>query len=202
MFGAFEPSFLETLAANLPESVACFWTGPKVVPKKISLTDIRKVTEHIKHRLILWDNYPVNDLSMGKELHLSPLTGRDARLPEAVYGYLNNPLLQEALSFIPLATCFDYAANPARYDPEKSWRRVVAELFGGKSLKHWLAIRDFCQRFNRAKNQERSPSLSAKERSALDAARGYILKKRAEPWAEEFRPWLALMEKSLTGKNN
>jgi len=202
MFGAFEPSFLETLAANLPESVACFWTGPKVVPKKISLTDIRKVTEHIKHRLILWDNYPVNDLSMGKELHLSPLTGRDARLPEAVYGYLNNPLLQEALSFIPLATCFDYAANPARYDPEKSWRRVVAALFGGKSLKHWLAIRDFCRRVNRAKNQERPPSLSAKERSALNAARGYILKNRAEPWAEEFRPWLALMEKSLTGKSN
>ena len=202
MFGTFEPSFLETLAAHLPESVACFWTGPKVVPKKVSLTDIRKVTKHIKHRLILWDNYPVNDLSMSKELHLSPLTGRDPRLPKAVYGYLNNPLLQEALSFIPLATCFDYAANPPRYDPEKSWRRVIMEIFGRKALNHWRAIRRFCERVNRAKDKEKPLALSAKDRSPLEAARGYILKKRAEPWAEEFRPWLALMEKSLTGKSN
>src|SRR3989338_9226299 len=67
MFGTFEPSFLETLAAHLHESVACFWTGPKVVPKKVSLTDIRKVTKQLKQRLILWDNYPVNDLSMRSE---------------------------------------------------------------------------------------------------------------------------------------
>jgi len=200
MFGTFEPSFLETLAAHLPESVACFWTGPKVVPKRISLNDIRRVTKQLKQRLILWDNYPVNDLSMSKELHLSPLTGRDPRLPEAVYGYLNNPLLQEALSFIPLATCFDYAADPARYDPEKSWRRGVTELYGRDSLQHWRAIREFCERISGAKNKERTLSLASKERSELEAARRYVLGHRGERWFEEFHPWLDLLEKSLTRK--
>ena len=81
---------------------------------------------------MLWDNYPVNDLSMRDELHLGPLQGRDPKLPRAVYGYLSNPLLQEKLSFIPLATCFDYAADPIHYQPESSWKKIVCELFGAE----------------------------------------------------------------------
>ena len=127
MFGKFESGFLETLVEHLPASVACFWTGPRVVSKEIGLSHARQIAARLKRRLILWDNYPVNDLSMKDEMHLSPLTGRDARLPEVVYGYLNNPLLQEALSFVPLATCFDYAARPAAYDPEQSWQRIIRE---------------------------------------------------------------------------
>ncbi len=202
MFGDFEPRFLETLAAYLPESVACFWTGPSVVSKKITLAHVHKVVNRLNHRLILWDNYPVNDLSMSQEMHLAPLIGRDPRLPEQVYGYLNNPLLQEALSFIPLATCFDYAVNPARYDPEKSWRRVITEIFGGKALKHWLAIREFCECINKAKNKRRPFMLSAKKLSPLKATHRYILENRGRCWFEEFRPWLKLMEKSLTRKGN
>ncbi len=197
-FGKFEPRFPETLAAHLPESVACFWTGPKVIPKTITLAHARKTLKRLKHRLILWDNYPVNDLSMSRELHLSPLTGRDPRLPEAVYGYLNNPLLQENLSFIPLATCLDYAADSSRYDPEKSWRRAVTELYGRESLRHWSAIRKFCERINGAKNKDRPLSLASKERSALDAARRYILANRSKRWVQEFGPWLGLLEETLS----
>lgn len=202
MFGSFEPMFLETLATHLPESVACFWTGPSVVSKKISLAHVRKVMKQLNHRLILWDNYPVNDLSMSMEMHLSPLNRRDPRLPEAVYGYLNNPLIQETLSFVPLATCFDYAANPSGYDPEKSWQHVIEEHFGQKALGHWLTIRRFCERINQAKDKTRPLPLSRKERSALEATRLYILDSRDQPWFEEFRPWLKLVEKSLTRETN
>ncbi len=197
-FGGFEPSFLETLASHLPHSVACFWTGPSVVSKKIGLDHVRKVAKRLKRRLILWDNYPVNDLSMGQEMHLSPLNGRDPRLPEQVYGYLNNPLLQETLSFIPLATCFDYASNPAAYDPEKSWLKAIEEQFGKNSVVHWQAIREFCEKINRIKDKRRSLPLSGKRRSSLEAARRYILENRGHPWVDEFRPWLAQLEKSLT----
>ena len=69
---------------------------------------------------------------MRDELHLGPLQGRDPKLPRVVYAYLNNPLLQENLSFIPLATCFDYAADPVHYQPESSWKKIVCELFGAE----------------------------------------------------------------------
>jgi len=117
-------------------------------------------------------------------------------LPEQVYGYLNNPLLQENLSFIPLATCFDYAAAPAVYDPERSWRRIIRECFGDRSLGHWQGIREFCDGLNRTKDKSRPHSLPGEKRRALEAARRYIMEHRGERWFEEFRPWLELMEEA------
>lgn len=201
IFGRFEQNFSTALARELPENVACLWTGPAVVSSKISLAHARKVAQRLRHRLILWDNYPVNDLSMSKEMHLSPLTGRDPRLPEVVYGYLNNPLLQEALSFIPLATCFDYAFRPKHYDPEKSWERLIIERFGQGALPHWRAIREFCERMNRRRSQKRRLSLSPAQRRNLEEAVRYLKKNRRRRWRRELQPWFEAMRKTLQGPN-
>jgi len=196
-FGKFEPNFLEKMAERLPPSVACFWTGPKVVCKKITLADIHRTLRRIDRPLILWDNYPVNDISMSAEMHIDPLSGRDPRLPELAYGYLNNPLLQESLSFIPLATCFDYADRPAAYNPEKSWERIVAERFGNSALPHWRALRRFFARSN-AKDKKRPSAIKPREISALSAAARYVMKHRGESWAKELSLWTDLLQKSLT----
>jgi hyaluronoglucosaminidase len=185
VFGRFEPNFLEKLAQELPPAVACLWTGPQVVGRNIRAADMRRIARRINRRLILWDNYPVNDLSMSREMHLAPLTGRDARLPELVYGYLNNPLLQESLSFIPLATCFDYARAPMAYDPARSWRRAIVERFGASALPHWRSIRQFSE----------STQVDAKR---LRAASEYVAKHRRRKWARELRPWMKLLQESLT----
>ncbi|HEY3303808.1 MAG TPA: beta-N-acetylglucosaminidase domain-containing protein [Candidatus Binatia bacterium] len=198
VFGEFEPNFLENMAERLPPSVACFWTGPKVVCKKITLADTRRALHRINHALILWDNYPVNDISMSAEMHVDPLNGRDPRLPELVYGYLNNPLLQESLSFIPLATCFDYAAEPAAYDPEKSWERIIKQRCGNDALPHWRALRRFFGRLNGQKDKTQPLPLEAKEISTLSAAHRYMMKHSRESWAKELRPWTHLLQKSLT----
>lgn len=200
MFGAFEPRFLETLAAHLPREVACLWTGPAVVSKKITSAHVRKIAKRVERPLILWDNYPVNDLSMSDEMHLGPLTGRDPRLPELVYGYLNNPLLQEELSFIPLATCFDYAANPSEYDPEQSWKRIIQERFGAETLACWRAIRKFCDRARLQKSESGATACSPAERSALEKARRYLRSQRDQRWLSELHPWLELLERSLGDK--
>jgi hyaluronoglucosaminidase len=186
MFGAFEEGFWETVARRLPEKVACFWTGPSVVPKAVTLAHARGVSRRLKHPLILWDNYPVNDLSMSRELHLGPLTGRDPRLPEVVYGYLNNPMLQPTLSLLPLATCFDYAADPKRYRPERSWERAVSEQFGSAALDRWKAIREFCEASGRMDPSGRSRSRLERR---LSNGRRYLERHRRELWFREFRPW-------------
>jgi len=196
-FGAFEPSFLETLGQHLPETIPCFWTGPSVVSETISFDHVQTVAKRLNHRLMLWDNYPVNDLSMSMEMHLGPLTGRDPQLPEQVYAYLNNPLLQETLSLIPLATCFEYAADPLGYNPETSWGRAVGERFGDDTLPHWKTIREFCELINKSKDKNQSPRVSAEERPRLEAAHRYILKNRNERWFKEFLPWLGQIENSL-----
>jgi hyaluronoglucosaminidase len=193
-FGAFEEHFLETLDEHLPKEIPCFWTGPLIVSKTVTLAHMAKIAQRLRRPLLLWDNYPVNDLSMRHEMHVGPLTGRDPRLPEKVYGYLNNPLLQEALSFIPLATCFDYARDPANYNPEMSWRRIVIELFGRESLPYWRAIRIFCEQQS---GNHLPPSISADSQDQLKKACDYIRANGGFPWAAELRPWHQQMKRYL-----
>jgi hyaluronoglucosaminidase len=197
VFGRFEPNFLDVLGEYLPPSVAFFWTGPSVVSKAITLPHVQKIATRVKHRILLWDNYPVNDLAMRDELHLGPLRGRDRKLPLAVYGYLSNPLLQEDLSLIPLATCLDYAADPSHYKPESSWARIVRELHGFPALSHWRTLRRFCERLQRAKKSKRSLGLTPGDRRELKLADDYIRKHRAQKWAREIHPWQELLRSQL-----
>jgi hyaluronoglucosaminidase len=198
VFGAFEANFLETLAEWLPARVPCLWTGPAVVPKTITLAHVTAIAKRIRHPLILWDNYPVNDLSMSDELHIGPLAGRDARLAQALYGYLNNPLLQEELSFLPLATCLDYAAAPRSYDAERSWRATIEQSFGASALPHWRALREYCRRYQRSKQTKRPLRLSFQDRDALGLACAYIERNRRQKWAREIAPWREMIETALT----
>jgi len=202
VFGPFEPNFLETLGEYLPASGACFWTGPSVVSKEISFSHVQRIAQRVGHRLLLWDNYPVNDLLMRDELHLGPLKGRDPKLPRAVYAYLSNPLLQETLSFIPLATCLDYAADPIHYKPESSWETVVRERFGLDALSHWWTLRRFCEKSQRAKKNPRLLRLTTGERQKLKTAYDYIQEHRSLKWARELRPWQQLLERELNSAHH
>ena len=195
VFGKFEANFLETLAAHLPLNVACFWTGPSVVSKTITLKHIQRIAQRIQRLLLLWDNYPVNDLSMSDELHIGPLQGRDPRLPRTVHGYLNNPLLQPELGFIPLATCFDYAANPDKYKPEASWKRIVEQRFGAPAMPHWRAIRKFADVSLQAKKRKRPLRMTAAEMLRLKNAVAYIHSHGKNKWAKDLAPWTEQMEK-------
>lgn len=198
VFGRFEPHFLENLAERLPARTACFWTGPTIVPKKITAAHVRTIAARIGHRpLFVWDNYPVNDLSMSDELHLGPLTGRDPHLPTSVYGYLTNPLLQEDLGFLPLSTCLEYAQDPARYHPERSWLRAVREQYGAAAVTHWRAIRKFCENYERRKKAKKPPRVAFRERPRLRAALNYLKHNEQERWARELAPWRAMIEKAL-----
>ena len=199
VFGRFEPFFLETLAEHLPATTACFWTGERVVSRRVTLRHAQKIVQRIGGRpLLLWDNYPVNDLSMAKELHIGPLQGRDAELPDVVYGYLNNPLLQEELSFLPLTTCFDYAAVPRTYAAEKSWTRAVKQLYGAAALPHWRALRRFTEISRAAKHPERSAVLR-REHRRFAAALDYFDAHRKQKWSRELTPWSAELRRMVSG---
>jgi hypothetical protein len=168
-----------------------------VVSKAITLSHVRRIAKKIQRPLLLWDNYPVNDLSMREELHIAPLTGRDPRLPESVYGYLNNPLLQEQLSFLPLATCFDYARSPAKYRAESSWTNIVRQRFGAEALPHWRALRRYADASVAAKKVKRPLQLSLVETRRLRAAYAYVERSRGRRWVKELSPWRAAIAKLI-----
>ncbi len=115
--------YLEVLARELDPEIYVFWTGDAVVGKVT-----RKATDTfrgiVKHRVILWDNYPVNDGH--PTMHLGPVTDRDADICEVLDGYVANPLREQSeINRIPLATCADYAFNPRGYDPQRSIGQAI-----------------------------------------------------------------------------
>lgn len=115
--------YLEELARELDSEIYVFWTGDAVVGKVT-----RKATDTfrsiVKHRVILWDNYPVNDGH--PTMNLGPVTDREADICDVLDGYVANPLREQSeINRIPLATCADYAYNPRAYDPQRSVGQAI-----------------------------------------------------------------------------
>ncbi|MEU5947577.1 beta-N-acetylglucosaminidase domain-containing protein [Micromonospora sp. NPDC047465] len=111
--------------------VDLYWTGPEVVSPSITRDDLRAAqAAWPRHRIMLWDNYPVNDYSPNRLL-LGPLVNRDASMADDVIGISFNELVQhQEASLISLGTQADYAWNPGAYDPERSWTRTL-QIVGG-----------------------------------------------------------------------
>jgi hypothetical protein len=139
-----QAQYLETLATELHQEVFLFWTGDAVVTPQITREAADAYRARCKHRLILWDNYPVNDGN--PTLHLGPVTGRDSDLGEVCYGYMSNPLNTESqINRIPLLTCLDYAYNPRDYDPARSIGQAVLHI--GETPEQRQVLKDLVELF-------------------------------------------------------
>jgi hypothetical protein len=119
--------YTEALGRTLDEAVLVFWTGDGVVTPRITRRAAESFRRAVAHRLVIWDNYPVNDRSGA--LHLGPVTGRDPDLDEVAYGYMSNPHApQNEINRVPLLTCADYAWDPRAYDPARSIGQAIVHL--------------------------------------------------------------------------
>jgi len=126
--GVAASAYLETLGAVLPPEVEVGWTGRTVVSPTISCAEAAPRAAALRRRLLVWDNYPVNDGPMRRTLHLGPYLGRDPALTEHVSGILLNPMELAHASTIALHTAAAYLSGPREYDPEAAWQEATAEL--------------------------------------------------------------------------
>lgn len=123
--------YLQALAREMDPEVYVFWNGDSIVSPRITRLAAESFKNEVKHRIFLWDNYPVNDNN--PTLHLGPVRGREPALYEVIDGYISNPLCsQNQINRIPLATCADYAFNPQNYDPCRSIGRAIVRLAKNK----------------------------------------------------------------------
>lgn len=127
-------AYLRALAAGLPPVVDVMWTGPTVCSPVIRAGDARAWAAALEgRRPLLWDNYPVNDGTMERSLHLGPYRGREPELTDELDGVLCNPMLQPHASCVALATAADFLCGPDRYDPEASWSAALTAVGGSRS---------------------------------------------------------------------
>ena len=119
--------YTKALAEKLHPDVYLFWTGPDVCSLTISAEQARRYKALCGHRILLFDNYPVND--QAPTLHLGPFSGRSADLCSAIDGYfLNSMSYQNEANRIPVLTLADYLWNPQQYDPARSIGQAIAHL--------------------------------------------------------------------------
>lgn len=117
-------AYLRTIAAELDADVLVFWTGDAVSPPVVTRAAAERFRALAGHRVILWDNYPVNDNF--PTMNLGPLTGRGPELCEVLDGYMANSLCpQNEINRLPVLTCADYAYNPWQYDPARSIGQAI-----------------------------------------------------------------------------
>jgi hypothetical protein len=120
-------AYLETISRFLDRDVLAFWTGDAVVTDHITLAAAEGYRAAVGHKLVVWDNYPVNDDM--PTMHLGPLVGRDPDLDEVAVGYMANPMCrQHRLGLLPLATSGEYAADPRMYDPSAALDRAIERI--------------------------------------------------------------------------
>jgi hypothetical protein len=124
--GEKQKPYLEILARELDRDIYLFWTGNATFGE-VTRTAAETFRRISGHRVFLWDNYPVNDNL--PTMHLGPVVDRDPDLCEVIDGYMSNPMCkQNEINRIPLATCADYAWNPADYDPARSIGQAIVHL--------------------------------------------------------------------------
>lgn len=142
--GVVQTDYLRGLSAVLDERVLVAWVGRDLaVTPRITGEEARAYARAITRdgmtlrRPLVWDNFPVNDLSgnvvsepsaagveSGQRLPTTlrlpsgPLKGREADLAPAISGYLSNPMNQPQASKVPLYTVAAYLNDPYRYTDE------------------------------------------------------------------------------------
>ncbi len=136
-----EPS-LARLADSLEPSIDLFWTGRAICAPALDLDDARVFEQTAGRPPTYWDNYPVNDVAMGYELHIGPYRRRDPELWRASRGIVANAMELYEASRIPLATIADFLADPAGYEPEASWRRAMRDVVGEQDLDAFALFAD------------------------------------------------------------
>jgi hypothetical protein len=195
-------AYREQFARTAPPDAVVAWTGHDIVVGAVTRDDIDRAAASYQRRVVLWDNFPVNDYEPGR-LFLGPLTGRTGDLAGSnLVGVLANPLVQAVPSRIPLVTVADWAGDPPGYQPATSAHRALARVAGDgaadlaplvASCSAWPPSADADAELVRAADDAlagRSAGLDVLTARLTALARGCRAAKEPEPLVSALRPWL------------
>ena len=130
-FGERPQDYLKTLGARLDPGIDVFWTGEEVCSLQYSRGHLTRISETLRRKPLLWDNYPVNDgPTMSQQLHLRGFTGRPASNGDLLAGHAINPALQPVLSRIPALTLAESYLRGDAYEYGAAFTHAAIEVLG------------------------------------------------------------------------
>jgi len=133
--------YLHELGHTLHPRINLMWTGRSICSEYLDISDAVIFERTALRPPLYWDNFPVNDGGLQKNLYIGPVRGREVGLHKYSAGLVSNPMLQFEMSQFPLFTIGDYLWNSAKYDPDKSWENALVHLV--ENLEDRTALRKF-----------------------------------------------------------
>lgn len=131
--GTSASDYRAAFTAGLPDEALVWWTGPDIVVGEISRADVDAAAAVFGDRLLLWDNFPVNDFDRGRAF-LGPLLGRTGDIEgSGLRGAWSNPMVEYAAGGFGIAAFADWAWNPGAYEPERAARAALRIVAGDQA---------------------------------------------------------------------
>lgn len=195
--------YREAFAAGLPDEALVWWTGRDIVVGDVTRDDIDAAGEVFGDRLLLWDNFPVNDFDRGRAF-LGPLVGRTTDVEgSALRGAWSNPMVEFWPGCFGIAAFADWAWNPAAYDPDRA-AAVALRIVAGEDAEALAPLVRTLSSWPPSARMD--PDLDAAVAAARDGGGDAELRERLEELAglapladgrlerepvRALRPWLA-----------
>ena len=120
--------YLHELGRTLHPRINLMWTGRTICSEYLDISDAVIFERTALRPPLYWDNFPVNDGGLQKNLYIGPVRGREVGLHKYSAGLVSNPMLQFEMSQFPLFTIGDYLWNTTRYNPDNSWENSLVHL--------------------------------------------------------------------------
>jgi hyaluronoglucosaminidase len=133
--------YLQEIGRQLHSRINLMWTGRSIISEYLDISDAVIFERTTLRSPMYWDNFPVNDGSLQKNLFIGPVRGREVGLHKYSAGLLSNPMLQFEMSQIPLFTIGEYLWNSSTYDADQSWEKALLHVIHNE--KERLALRKF-----------------------------------------------------------
>lgn len=127
-FGDGQGYYISRLGREIDAEISLFYTGEDICSKRIRTSDAVDFERATLKQPLYWDNFPVNDAEMFKEMHISPIIGRDRDLFKSCKGIISNCMEYFNCNKIPLLTVAMYLWNPDKYDPESAFNEAVETI--------------------------------------------------------------------------
>jgi len=133
--------YLKEIGSQLHSRINLMWTGRSIISEYLDISDAVIFERTTLRSPMYWDNYPVNDGGLQKNLYIGPIRGREVGLHKYSAGLLSNPMLQFEMSQIPLFTIGEYLWDSSAYNPDQSWEKALVHLIHNQNDR--LALRKF-----------------------------------------------------------
>lgn len=142
VFGPKPKNYFQDLRADLKDSISFFYTGPQVLAKDITKSDVINAKKFLGKNLAIWDNYPVNDgKNICNKIYTRPINGR-RNLEGSVVLHALNPMTECHLSKISISSLKATYMGLTDRQILNLQHEVIKELFKEQSenIKPYLTI--------------------------------------------------------------